>query len=119
MATAAITISHLPYAENRDCWVATWAALANGDAGAPIEMPGASDRSIQLGGTFGTGGTIIWEGSNDNVTYFPLTDPQGNAISKTSAGLEQIEEATRYQRPRVSAGDGTTAISVTLFLRRR
>jgi hypothetical protein len=95
-----------------------WTGLLNGDDGAPVIMPGSAVRSIQFAGTFGTGGTILLEGSNDGTNYVTLTDPQGNAITKTSAGIEQIEEITVYVRPRVSAGDGTTTLVATLFLGR-
>jgi len=95
-----------------------WTALANGDTGAPFEIPGAADRSVQIGGTFGAGGTCVIEGSNDGVTYFTLNNIQGTALSATSAALKGVAEITRYIRPRVSAGDGTTSITVTLLARR-
>lgn len=94
-----------------------WTGLVNGDDGAPIQFGAFTDRSIQFGGTFGAGGTIVLEGSNDGVNYHPLTDPQGNAISKTTASIEAISEATRFVRPRVTAGDGTTSLSAYLFVR--
>lgn len=99
--------------------VVKWTGLANGDSGAPVENPMFSDRSVQFGGTFGAGGTVVIEGSNDGVTYFGLKDPSSTAISATSAKLNQILEVTRYIRPRVSAGDGTTAITVNLLLVRK
>jgi hypothetical protein len=105
-----------PYKEKTH--IIAWASIANSDNGVAIEMPGSSLRSIQFGGTFGVGGTIVLEGSNDGVTYFTLTDPQGNSISKTSASLEAVQELTRYVRPRVTAGDGTTALNATLLVRR-
>ena len=98
--------------------VITWEALANGDTGSPIEMPGSDIRSVQFDGTFGTGGTIVFEGSNDGTTYFTLTDPQGNAVSKTAAALEAIEERPRFIRPKVTAGDGTTSLNARVLLRR-
>ena len=98
--------------------VITWTGLLNGDDGSPIEMPGSSDRSIQFTGTFGVGGTIVLEGSNDGTNYVSLTDPQGNAISKTAAGIEAVMELTRYIRPRVTAGDGTTSLVATLLVKR-
>lgn len=96
--------------------VVQWTGLLNGDDGAPIEMPGSVLRSVQFTGTFGTGGTILIEGSNDGTNYVVLTDLQGNNISKTTAGIEGIQEVTRYIRPRVSAGDGTTTLVATLYL---
>jgi hypothetical protein len=53
-------------------------------------MPGFADRAIQVGGTFGAGGTVVIEGSIDGTNYVTLTDPQGNAISKTAAAIEEI-----------------------------
>ncbi len=97
--------------------VIAWPTLANGDFGAAVQYAGMGDRSIQFHGTFGTGGTVVLQGSNDGSNWYTLTDPQGNAISKTAAGLEAVSEATAYVRPYVSAGDGTTSITATLFAR--
>jgi hypothetical protein len=95
----------------------SWTGLLNGDDGSSLEYGAYTDRSVQFVGTFGAGGTIVLEGSNDGTTWVTLTDPQGNAISKTSASIEAISEATRYVRPRVTAGDGTTNLAAHLFLR--
>jgi hypothetical protein len=98
--------------------IVSWTPLANGDSGLPFAMPGFADRSVQVGGTFGAGGTVIIEGSIDGSNYIVLTDPQGNAISKTAAAIEAISEIVKLIRPRVTAGDGTTAITVTLIARK-
>lgn len=98
--------------------VIQWSGLVNGDDGDPLEMPGSADRSIQFTGTFGVGGTIVLEGSNDGTNYVTLTDPQGNAISKTAAGIEAVLELTRYVRPRVTGGDGTTSLVATMLVKR-
>lgn len=101
-----------------------WTGLTNrtSDTGDPLNLPHFADRSVQVKGTFGTGGTVIMEGSNDREsdtpTYFPLVDPQGNDISFTAAGGEQILETTYLIRPRVTAGDGTTDLTVTILVRR-
>jgi hypothetical protein len=108
-----LTITPIRSAPNRT-WVASW-NLSNGEAGDPFENPGSPDRSVQVGGTFGAGGTIVIEGSNDGTNYRTLTDPQGNALSFTSANLEAVQELTRFIRGRVSAGDGTTAIAVHIL----
>lgn len=94
--------------------VITW-SLGNADTGVPVEMPGSHIRSVQISGTFGSA-TVVIQGSNDGVTYFTLTDAQGNAISKTTAAIENIQELTRYLRPSSSGGTGT-AITVSLLLR--
>jgi hypothetical protein len=98
--------------------VISWTGLLNGDTGVPVEMPGSHIRSVQILGMFGVGGTIVLEGSNDGTNYVTLTDPQGNAISKTSAGIEQVQEATRFIRPRVTAGDLDTSLSVYTLVKR-
>jgi hypothetical protein len=95
-----------------------WTPLANGDSGAPYGMTGFADRSAQISGTFGTGGTVLIEGSNDGTNYVTLSDPQGVAISKLAAGIFEISQIVKFIRPRVSAGDGTTSLSVTLTARR-
>lgn len=92
--------------------------LANGDTGEPVYLPEFGDRSWQVEGTFGSGGSVRPEGSNDGTNYRALTDPTQTAIAQTAAGLKQILESTLMVRPNCTAGDGTTAIVVTLFARR-
>lgn len=92
--------------------------LANGDTGAPVEMPAFADRSIQVVGTFGSGGNLRIQGSNDGTNYATLTDPQGNDLNITAAKIEQVTEVVRYIRPNVTAGDGTTNLTVILLVRR-
>jgi hypothetical protein len=101
-----------------DSWVASWTALLNGDDGEALKMPGANDRSVQVVGTFGSGGTLVIEGSNDGgATWGTLNDPQGNALSFTSSKVEAIQELTASIRPRVTAGDGTTSLAVHVLVR--
>lgn len=97
----------------------TWTPLTttNADGGAATFV-GAGDRVIQVTGTFGVGGTIIVEGSLDGTNWFQLRDPSSTAISFTAAGLKAILEAPPYVRPRVTAGDGTTSITVKVYGRR-
>jgi hypothetical protein len=97
-----------------------WLGLGQGDDGEAVgPFPGA-DRSVQVTGVFGAGGAAVIEGSNDDdkANWFTLTDPQGNPLSFTTARLEQISENTRWLRARVSAGDGTTALDVRMFVTR-
>ena len=114
-------------------WLATWGPMLNGDTGVPVSSPlsstqsfaggvqdmaGFSDRSVQVTGTFGAAGNLAWEGSNDGVNYYVLSNPQGTALNVTSAGVQQVTEAVLYARPHVTAGDGTTSLTVSVFLRR-
>lgn len=119
MSTITPTVEDLPVTlpSDRRIKLITWAGMVNGDAGAPAEMSESADRSIQVTGTFDTS-TIVWEGSNDGVTYATLNDPQGNLISKTAAAIEQVVEVCRYMRPRVSAGGASTALTAILLVRR-
>lgn len=100
----------------------TWGPLANGDTGSPVEYPEYPDKTAQITGTFGAAGSVTLEGSNFRATetpiYAALTDPQGNAVTKTAAGIEVFEEATLIMRPNVTAGDGTTALTVRMVCRR-
>lgn len=96
----------------------TWSGLLNGDTGQPVEVPGHADKTVQIEGTFGAGGTCVIQGSNDGTNYQSLTDPQGNAISKTAASIEMVAEHTRYIRPNITAGDGTTSLTVSLMAKR-
>lgn len=116
MATRTPTIN---YALNgqRNAALVTWSGLLNGDDGAPFENADFVDRTAEVFGTFGVGGSVTLEGTNV-ASYVALTDPQGNAITKTAVGIEIVEEAPRFTRPRVTAGDGTTNLTVTLWCRR-
>jgi hypothetical protein len=119
MATRAATISN-PTKDQYDDGVqlVTWTGLLNGDDGAPVELPTHSDRSIQVVGTFGVGGTAVLEGSNNGTDWAPLSTPASVALSLTAPGLKAVLELPRYVRPRVTAGDGTTSLAATLLVRR-
>jgi len=98
-----------------------WEAIPNGDYGERIKLGEYRDATVQITGTFGTGGSISLRGSNledpDAGTaahWFIITDPQGNAITKTAAAGEVNLEAPLWISPIVTAGDGTTAINVFL-----
>ena len=96
-----------------------WSGLLNGDTGAPYSVFGP-DKSVAVTGTFGAGGSLSFQGCNDEDpatgTWFTLTDPQGNALTFTSARLEQVSEYTRWVRPNVTAGDGTTDLAVRMHV---
>lgn len=97
-----------------DLTIVQWASMASGDDGAPYAFTQFADRSVQVSGTFGAGGNAKWEGSNNSSTFDTLTDPQGNALDFTSAKLEAVTELAVLSRPRITAGDGTTSLTVTL-----
>jgi len=100
---------------NMTAWVVSWPAMGNADQGSAIEMPECSEKSVQITGTFASA-TVTFKGSNDGTNWTTLTDPQGNAISKTAADLEAVSEHTRYVRPETTGGVGTS-VTVTLFMK--
>ena len=88
-------------------------------AGIPEAFMDYADRSVQVLGTFGAGGNLRVEGSNDGgTTYGALTDPQGNALNFTAAKVEAVTEITLLTRPFISAGDGTTDLDCAITCRR-
>lgn len=97
---------------------------ASSDVGSPVPFAEWADRSVQVFGTFGAGGNLRWEGSNKespavDADWHALSDPQGNALDIGSAKVEAVTEVTRWARPRVTAGDGTTDLDVYVVLRRQ
>ena len=96
-----------------------WANMANGDDGQPYSL-GQGDRSVQIYGTFGVGGTVsIQQSNNDEETgqqWLIGTDTEVNALTFTAAGRKQMLEVSWQTRPIVSAGDGTTSITVDLVI---
>lgn len=89
--------------------------LGNADVGLAVDLGGFADRSIHISGTFG-GATCTFKGSNnDGATFIVLTDPQGNAISKTAEAIEAITELCQQVRPETAAGAGS-AVVFDLFM---
>ena len=95
-----------------------WAGLQNTDTGVPFVCPYQNDRTVHVIGTFGTGGTMLIEGSLEVTPtgYATLNDPQGNALSFAAARIESVLENVTNIRPRVSAGDANTLLDVYLLL---
>lgn len=93
----------------------SWPGLLNGDSGNSIRMPRYADKTFQVVGTFGTGGSVAVKGSMDNVNFWPLKDHNGNVIALTSTTPGAVvAEVPDYIQPVVTAGDGTT--NLTAFL---
>lgn len=85
-----------------------WSGLLNTDDGAAWEWNrGAAERSVTVSGTFGAGGTLVMEGSANGATWTSIGTIQ-------SAGGLGLYSDWRYIRPRVTAGDGTTNLVVTM-----
>lgn len=117
---ATVTAAERPIVNHarRDALVVLWEGLTTtNDVGSPFEWVQGADRSAQAVGTIGTGGHVKIEGSNETTptTWAVLTDPQGSALDFDATGLAQISELTRWVRPHVTAGDGTTDMDVYIL----
>jgi hypothetical protein len=103
------------------CRLIVW-TLASNESGDPVQFTEFSDKCVQVSGSFSGGAAVLIEGSNDltsPTTWTTITDPQANALSKTSAAIEQILETPMWIRPRISGGDGSTAIRIAIVARRQ
>lgn len=114
MATITPTVTSLNYRTTRPAWIITWSDIGDSDTCTAVEYGFGNLMSVQVGGTFGSA-TVVLQGSNDGTTYATLLDSQGNAISKTAAGFEQVQDRARYIRPS-SSGGSSSAVDVTLFV---
>jgi hypothetical protein len=100
--------------------------LTNGDTGAPARIPVNTDITVQARGTMGAGGTVVMEGTLDDVLA-PATASYGN-LHKTdltnasltiTGSLLQVLEHPLQIRPNCTAGDGTTAITIDVLVVRQ
>jgi hypothetical protein len=96
----------------------SWTGLLNTDTGSGFDAEDMADRTVQVFGTFSTGGAMTFQGSNDGTNWFTLTDTVGAAIVLTAAGGKVVAEAPRFVRPNITAGDGSTNLSVLMVARR-
>ena len=118
MATTAVVTTLPDTMDYRGMVKYTW-NLVNGESGDPVTAVNHADRSVQISGTFGAGGTVELRGSLDGgTTYAVLTDQNDNNLSITAAKIESVMQLTEYFRPVVTAGDGTTALKITLIAKR-
>jgi hypothetical protein len=113
----------VPDPSARDGWTIQWLNLttANNEGvgvGSGDNVVGHADRSVQIEGTFGAGGNLVIEGTIDGVNYETLHDPSMTPLSFTGPGIKPILEAVLEIRPRLSGGDGTSSINVTMLLRK-
>lgn len=125
---AAVVVSENVKQRDGNLSVDVWDGLAwdaeadegeEGSVGKGLRLPSFPDKTVVIRGTFGTGGTLIMEGSNNSTdgldgNWIQLADVQGNALSKTASAIEVIQENPLWIRPRVTAGDADTDIAVEM-----
>ena len=117
MATVNYTQAY-PIDGNSKFMLVQWADMANGDVGQAFTLADYADRSVQVEGTFGSGGTAVVEGTNDSTNWRTLNDPYSNAISITTSKVEAVSELVVGIRPSITAGDGTTSLTVSMLVRK-
>ncbi len=99
-------------------FLAKWEGCGNGDVGAPVELGRFADKTVHVFGTFGAGGDVDIQGSNDEAvasgSWGQCHDPTGTAISIGDTNPLVVAENPLNIRPSVS-GDGTTDLTVVIF----
>ena len=97
-----------------------WTSLSESDTATPVKAAHYADKTVQVNGNFGAGGTVVLEGSLEPAeapaAYQQLHDPSQNNISFTVAGVDAVLENVWAIRPRVSAGTGVE-VDVRLLVR--
>lgn len=98
----------------------TWAAVGQGDDGSAEIIPGAADRSVHVFGTYGAGGSVILQGSNEDTpsNWETLHDSQGNDLDISADGIYPVAENPLWIRPLFNSGDGTSNVTVIVLSRR-
>lgn len=91
----------------------TWTPLTETNAdGQPLVLSRYADKTLHAYGTFGTGGTVVLEGTNESPGSFAngvlMEGVNNTAISLTAAAIETVQEVPVQIRPRVSAGTGVS-----------
>lgn len=108
----------VPRAGDGDSALITWALTSADPVGDAVAYVDYADRTVVGQGTFGTA-TLQFQGSLDGgTTWFVLTDPQGNNISKTAAFLEAISEAVPLIRATLSTPGAGATVTAILYARR-
>jgi hypothetical protein len=100
-----------------DYAIITWVLTSANSDGAAVQYPDYADRTVQFTGTFGTA-TVQLEGSLDGTNWTVLTDPQGNAITKTATSIEAVSEAVPFIRANLSTPGAGATITALLFVRK-
>lgn len=117
MATRAIAIDR-NVAKDGAVLTATWTGLLNGDDGASLGQPAWGERTVQVFGTFGASGSLAIQGSNNGVNWAPVANRAGTPLVFTAAGINRVQDYPIFIRPIVTAGDGTTNLSVVVAAHR-
>jgi len=99
-----------------------WSVTDGDPTGDGVQVPGGSDKTIQITGNFGSGGTIVVEGSNvlapTASDWSLLHKPDGSTITMTGQDIAFIAENPVWVRVRQTAGTGVSVSALMTSLRR-
>jgi len=96
----------------------SWSGLAQAtsDVGSAVgtqEFMG--NFTAQAVGTFGAAGAVALQGSSDGTNWATLDDAGGTPVSMTaSTKIWRLGHVPKFLRPSVTAGDGTTNLTVNV-----
>lgn len=93
--------------------------IEDGETGDPIVVPVHADVTVQMSGTF-DGGTVTLQGALDSGSspvWATLTDPAGNDVSLTAAGIRTVMENTYKLRPTETGGGTSLAVKIVVMVK--
>jgi hypothetical protein len=94
--------------------VVSWIEMGQSDTATAVQLGAWSDRSVQVAGDFSGAASLAIHGSNDGTNYILLQDTLGDDLTFTAAGLLSIGQATRYIKPVLSSGNGSTDLDIVI-----
>lgn len=96
--------------------------LLNGEESNDLDLYNYPEKTFEVSGTFGVGGTINIRGKNvtsatvtDYLALHRADDPTASLTALQTAILATVIEDPKLMKADVSAGDGTTSLTVTLI----
>lgn len=109
----------LPPFYKRGVHVYEWTGLLAADTGLPIRVPSHMEKTVEVSGAVGVGGSITIQGRNGETGTYAALHNRKDAAALTFTALavpviEAIEENPTEIRPNVTAGDGATTYTVRL-----
>jgi hypothetical protein len=125
MATRTMTTTRRQNSLGARDVIVKWAGLLNGDDGAWFSEPGMVLRAYSVSGTFGVAGNVALKASCGNAidptaaivgtqADESILSGAGAVIAAGTVTAGQYTAAPSY-RPTVTAGDGTTNLTVTMY----
>lgn len=95
-----------------------WVGMTEGDTGEILYLSQSTDKTVQVAGTFGEGGSVNLRGSNypknETKTWATLHKSDISDLTFTVADIFAIIDNTVAISPEVTAGDETTDLDVSI-----